>query len=46
MIILQIPTFKTWYEGFKLLHKIFIENPSNSSYETNDPDYVSKASLN
>ncbi|XP_001844514.2 protein SMG8 [Culex quinquefasciatus] len=34
-----IPTFKTWYEGFKLLHKIFIENPSNSSYETNDPDY-------
>ncbi|XP_055613167.1 nonsense-mediated mRNA decay factor SMG8 [Uranotaenia lowii] len=34
-----IPGVKTWYEGFKLLHKIFIENPDNMNYETNDADY-------
>ncbi|XP_058446139.1 nonsense-mediated mRNA decay factor SMG8 isoform X2 [Malaya genurostris] len=34
-----IPDINTWFEGFKLLHKIFIENPDNSSYEPDDADY-------
>ncbi|XP_058819673.1 nonsense-mediated mRNA decay factor SMG8 [Topomyia yanbarensis] len=34
-----IPGIKTWFEGFKLLHKIFIENFDNSSYEADDLDY-------
>ncbi|XP_055641319.1 nonsense-mediated mRNA decay factor SMG8 [Toxorhynchites rutilus septentrionalis] len=34
-----IPGFKTWFEGFKLLHKIFVENPDNPRYEPTDVDY-------
>ncbi|XP_055376419.1 nonsense-mediated mRNA decay factor SMG8 [Condylostylus longicornis] len=36
-----IPTLKAWYDTFKLLHKIFIENPDNPKFEANDPDYKS-----
>ncbi|XP_031624571.1 protein SMG8 [Contarinia nasturtii] len=36
-----IPSGKSWYEMFKLLHKIFVENPDNSSFEPNDSDYKS-----
>lgn len=32
---------KPWFEAFKLLHKIFIENPDNEQFEANDADYVS-----
>lgn len=34
-----IPTVKSWFDTFKLLHKIFIENPDNPEFEANDPDY-------
>jgi protein SMG8 len=34
------PTIKIWYDSFKILHKIFIENPDNPTFEANDPDYV------
>ncbi|KAI9585523.1 hypothetical protein GQX74_001370 [Glossina fuscipes] len=30
---------KPWFEAFKLLHKIFIENPDNEQFEANDADY-------
>ncbi|XP_065357000.1 nonsense-mediated mRNA decay factor SMG8 [Calliphora vicina] len=33
--------FKPWFETFKMLHKLFIENPDNKSFEANDPDYKS-----
>ncbi|XP_073826726.1 nonsense-mediated mRNA decay factor SMG8 [Musca autumnalis] len=33
--------FKSWYEIFKMLHKLFIENPDNPEFEANDPDYKS-----
>lgn len=32
---------KSWFETFKILHKIFIENPDDENFEPNDPDYVS-----
>lgn len=32
-----IPSIKSWYDTFKILHKIFIENPENPS----DSDYKS-----
>jgi protein SMG8 len=35
------PNIKIWYDSFKILHKIFIENPDNPTFEANDPDYVS-----
>lgn len=35
------PTVKCWFETFKFMHKIFIENPKNASFEAKDPDYVS-----
>lgn len=35
------PTLKSWFETFKFMHKIFIENADNSSFEAKDPDYVS-----
>lgn len=37
----QIPSGKLWFEMFKLLHKIFVENPDNANFEPNDSDYVS-----
>lgn len=40
-----IPTFKSWYETFKILHKLFIENLNNPNFEANDPDYVSIINL-
>ncbi|XP_017481898.1 PREDICTED: protein SMG8 [Rhagoletis zephyria] len=30
---------KAWYETFKMLHRIFIENPDNPKFEANDADY-------
>jgi protein SMG8 len=33
------PSPKIWFETFKMMHKIFIENPSNASFEAKDPDY-------
>ena len=36
-----IPSVKSWYEAFKVMHKIFIENPDNPDFEANDHDYVS-----
>lgn len=35
------PTVKSWYEAFKVLHKIFVENAENESFEPSDPDYKS-----
>lgn len=35
------PSIKTWFETFKCMHKIFIENPSNANFEAKDADYVS-----
>lgn len=35
------PPVKLWFETFKIMHKIFIENPGNASFEAKDPDYVS-----
>lgn len=35
------PSLKTWFETFKFMHKIFIENPANASFEAKDADYVS-----
>lgn len=32
---------KEWYDTFKMLHKIFIENPDNPKFEANDLDYKS-----
>ena len=32
---------KVWYEAFKLLHKVLIENAYNPKFKTTDPDYVS-----
>nr|XP_019549927.2 protein SMG8 [Aedes albopictus] len=34
-----VPGVKSWFEGFKFLHKIFIENPDNPNYEPGDVDY-------
>ncbi|XP_055547065.1 nonsense-mediated mRNA decay factor SMG8 [Wyeomyia smithii] len=34
-----VPSVKTWFEGFKLLHKIFIDYPSSDNYESCDSDY-------
>lgn len=33
------PSPKAWFEIFKFMHKIFIENPSNPNFEPKDPDY-------
>lgn len=33
------PGMKTWYEIFKFMHKIFIENANNPNFEAADPDY-------
>lgn len=33
-------SMKAWFDTFKLMHKIFIENPRNGLFEANDPDYV------
>ncbi|XP_059618175.1 nonsense-mediated mRNA decay factor SMG8 [Phlebotomus argentipes] len=35
------PTAKAWLETFKLLHKIFLENPDSPCFEANDTDYKS-----
>lgn len=35
------PPLKLWFETFKFMHRIFIENPDNGSFEAKDPDYVS-----
>lgn len=35
------PSLKTWFETFKFMHKIFIENPRNASFDAKDADYVS-----
>lgn len=35
------PPVKTWYEMFKLMHKILVVNPNNPSFEAKDADYVS-----
>jgi protein SMG8 len=35
------PSAKSWYEIFKLMHTIFIENPLNESFEARDADYKS-----
>lgn len=35
------PNIATWFETFKFMHNIFIENPKSSSFEAKDPDYVS-----
>lgn len=35
------PSAKTWYETFKFMHKIFVENPRNPAFEAKDADYVS-----
>lgn len=35
------PPLKTWYETFKLMHTIFVENPKNPNFEAKDSDYVS-----
>ena len=32
---------KLWFETFKFMHKIFIENPANANFEAKDPDYAS-----
>lgn len=34
------PSLKIWFETFKLMHTIFIENPASSSFEPKDSDYV------
>ena len=34
------PSLKTWFETFKLMHTIFIENARNSTFEAKDSDYV------
>lgn len=36
----SLPNFKQWLEAFKLLHKIFIENPIDVNFEANDTDYA------
>jgi protein SMG8 len=35
------PNLKVWFETFKIMHTIFVENPKNPSFEPKDPDYVS-----
>lgn len=39
VLLFQIPNIKTWYETFKIIHKIFIENPENPNFEASDADY-------
>lgn len=34
-----LPTMKSWYDSFKIMHKLFIENPNNPDFEANDSDY-------
>lgn len=34
-----VPSMKAWFDTFKLLYKVFIENPDNPAFEANDPDY-------
>lgn len=34
------PSVKSWFEIFKIMHKIFIENPDSPDFEPNDVDYV------
>lgn len=34
------PSIKTWFETFKFMHKIFIENANNVYFEAKDADYV------
>lgn len=41
----QIPSSKSWFELFKLMHKIFIENADCEAFDSNDPDYVSLGSI-
>lgn len=36
-----VPSLMSWYETFKFLHRILIENPNSATFEANDPDYVS-----
>uniref|UniRef100_A0A336LT62 Nonsense-mediated mRNA decay factor SMG8 n=1 Tax=Culicoides sonorensis TaxID=179676 RepID=A0A336LT62_CULSO len=36
----SLPNLKQWLEGFKLLHKIFIQNPIDVNFEANDSDYA------
>ncbi|XP_037958411.1 protein SMG8 isoform X2 [Teleopsis dalmanni] len=31
--------FKSWYETFKIYHKIFIENPDDPEFDAKDADY-------
>uniref|UniRef100_A0A7G3A9K2 Nonsense-mediated mRNA decay factor SMG8 n=1 Tax=Lutzomyia longipalpis TaxID=7200 RepID=A0A7G3A9K2_LUTLO len=33
------PTAKAWLETFRMLRKIFLENPDTPGFEANDPDY-------
>jgi len=33
------PTMKTWFETFKFMYKLFVENPNNANFEAKDPDY-------
>lgn len=33
------PTVKTWFDAFKILHKLFLENPDLPNFEANDVDY-------
>lgn len=35
------PPIKTWYETFKFMHTIFVENPQNPNFDAKDSDYVS-----
>lgn len=35
------PPIKLWFETFKFMHKIFIENPKNTNFVAKDSDYVS-----
>lgn len=37
------PSRKAWFETFKLMHKVFIENFEDLSFQPKDPDYVSCA---
>lgn len=33
------PSVKVWYEIFKIMHKIIVENPENPSFDAKDADY-------
>lgn len=35
------PPIHQWFETFKCMHKIFIENANNNCFEAKDADYVS-----